>query len=263
MENILSKPTLLVDIFDAYFFKINPKTGKKELVFKSENLTESGIENALDKEEVRNGKRNKLFAILQSNKSANVKLTQNVFNFEAIAVNTGEEIVTGAGVGLITEDTKLTVVAGSGGGDKTITLPEIPVDDIILSKDGTVLNKGTDYTIADKIVTISKADISADDVIVVAPYKFKTSEKTRTITVKADTLAKGGELILKTIEIDKNNNKVADFYVRFPNVVPDGEWSIDLTSEVQPTDLAINMTVLTSDEDGNTLYEIVEVPVED
>ena len=261
MENILSKPTLLVDIFDAYFFKVNPKTGKKELVFKSENLTESGIENALDKEEVRNGKRNKLFAILQTNKSANVKLTQNVFNFEAIAVNTGEEIVTGAGVGLITEDTKLTVV--SSGSDKTITLPETPVEDVILSKDGTVLNKETDYTISDKTVTISKVDISADDVIVVSPYKFKTSEKTRTITVKADTLAKGGELILKTIEIDKNNNKVADFYVRFPNVVPDGEWSIDLSSEVQPTDLAINMTVLTSDEDGNTLYEIVEIPVED
>ena len=112
MANIFNKPTLLVDIFDAYLFKPNPLTGEKELVFKSENLTESGIENALDKTEVRNGKRNKLFAILQSNKSANITLTQNVFNFEAIAVNTGEEIVTGAGVGL-TDEVTLTVVDDS------------------------------------------------------------------------------------------------------------------------------------------------------
>lgn len=259
MANIFNKPTLLVDIFDAYLFKPNPLTGEKELVFKSENLTESGIENALDKTEVRNGKRNKLFAILQSNKSANITLTQNVFNFEAIAVNTGEEIVTGAGVGL-TDEVTLTVVDDSS--TLKITLPEKPLDKVVLFKDGVALVETTDYTIADKVVTITKSGIAKDDKIVVVPYKFETSAKTRTITVKADTLAKGGELILKTIEIDKNNNKVADFYVRFPNVVPDGEWSISLSSEVQPTDLAINMTVLTSDEDGNTLYEIVEVPVE-
>lgn len=259
MANIFNKPTLLVDIFDAYLFKPNPLTGEKELVFKSENLTESGIENALDKVEVRNGKRNKLFAILQSNKSANVTLTQNVFNFEAIAVNTGEEIVTGAGVGL-TDEVTLTVVDDSG--DLKITLPELPLDKVVLFKDGVALVETTDYTISDKEVTIIKSGIDENDKIVVVPYKFETSAKTRTITVKADTLAKGGELILKTIEIDKNNNKVADFYVRFPNVVPDGEWSISLSSEVQPTDLAINVTVLTSDEDGNTLYEIVEVPVE-
>ena len=259
MANIFNKPTLLVDIFDAYLFKPNPLTGEKELVFKSENLTESGIENALDKVEVRNGKRNKLFAILQSNKSANVTLTQNVFNFEAIAVNTGEEIVTGAGVGL-TDEVTLTVVDDSG--DLKITLPELPLDKVVLFKDGAALVETTDYTISDKEVTIIKSGIDENDKIVVVPYKFETSAKTRTITVKADTLAKGGELILKTIEIDKNNNKVADFYVRFPNVVPDGEWSISLSSEVQPTDLAINVTVLTSDEDGNTLYEIVEVPVE-
>ena len=259
MANIFNKPTLLVDIFDAYLFKPNPLTGEKELVFKSENLTESGIENALDKTEVRNGKRNKLFAILQSNKSANITLTQNVFNFEAIAVNTGEEIVTGAGVGL-TDEVTLTVVDDSS--TLKITLPEKPLDKVVLFKDGVALVETTDYTISDKVVTITKSGIAKDDKIVVVPYKFETSAKTRTITVKADTLAKGGELILKTIEIDKNNNKVADFYVRFPNVVPDGEWSISLSSEVQPTDLAINMTVLTSDEDGNTLYEIVEVPVE-
>ena len=259
MANIFNKPTLLVDIFDAYLFKPNPLTGEKELVFKSENLTESGIENALDKVEVRNGKRNKLFAILQSNKSANVTLTQNVFNFEAIAVNTGEEIVTGAGVGL-TDEVTLTVVDDSG--DLKITLPELPLDKVVLFKGGVALVETTDYTISDKEVTITKSTVAENDKIVVVPYKFETSAKTRTITVKADTLAKGGELILKTIEIDKNNNKVADFYVRFPNVVPDGEWSISLSSEVQPTDLAINVTVLTSDEDGNTLYEIVEVPVE-
>ena len=259
MANIFNKPTLLVDIFDAYLFKPNPLTGEKELVFKSENLTESGIENALDKTEVRNGKRNKLFAILQSNKSANITLTQNVFNFEAIAVNTGEEIVTGAGVGL-TDEVTLTVVDDSS--TLKITLPEKPLDKVALFKDGVALVETTDYTISDKEVTIIKSGINKNDKIVVVPYKFETSAKTRTITVKADTLAKGGELILKTIEIDKNNNKVADFYVRFPNVVPDGEWSISLSSEVQPTDLAINMTVLTSDEDGNTLYEIVEVPVE-
>ena len=55
--------TLIVDVFDAEF----KKDGKT--VFYSKNLTSTNLSNEIEQEEVRNGKGNALFAVLNKNKS--------------------------------------------------------------------------------------------------------------------------------------------------------------------------------------------------
>ena len=77
---------LLVDVFQAYFYR-KDKTGNRKLVFMSENLTSGGIVSSQENTDVRNGQGNGLFAILPGQKDVTVNLTENVFSFEALELN--------------------------------------------------------------------------------------------------------------------------------------------------------------------------------
>ena len=79
---------LLIDVFQAYFYR-KDKDGKRNLVFMSENLTSGGITTSQENTDVRNGQGNTLFAVLPGTKDVTVNLTENVFSFEALELNTG------------------------------------------------------------------------------------------------------------------------------------------------------------------------------
>ena len=79
---------LLIDVFQAYFYRKNAD-GNRELVFMSENLTSGGISTSQENTDVRNGQGNTLFAVLPGTKDVTVNLTENVFSFEALRLNTG------------------------------------------------------------------------------------------------------------------------------------------------------------------------------
>lgn len=90
---------LLIDVFQAYFYR-KDKDGKRNLVFMSENLTSGGITTSQENTDVRNGQGNTLFAVLPGTKDVTVNLTENVFSFEALELNTGaKERVAGASQG--------------------------------------------------------------------------------------------------------------------------------------------------------------------
>jgi hypothetical protein len=82
---------LLIDVFQAYFYRKNPTTKNRELVFMSENLTSGSISTTQENTDVRNGQGNTLFAVLPGSKDVTVSLTENVFSFEALKLNTGVE----------------------------------------------------------------------------------------------------------------------------------------------------------------------------
>ena len=77
---------LLVDVFQAYFYR-KDNAGNRKLVFMSENLTSGGIVSSQENTDVRNGQGNGLFAILPGQKDVTVNLTENVFSFEALELN--------------------------------------------------------------------------------------------------------------------------------------------------------------------------------
>ena len=89
---------LLIDVFQAYFYRKKPD-GNRELVFMSENLTSGGIVTSQENTDVRNGQGNTLFAVLPGAKDVTVNLTENVFSFEALELNTGGEVGTVAAGG--------------------------------------------------------------------------------------------------------------------------------------------------------------------
>ena len=89
---------LLVDVFQAYFYR-KDNAGNRKLVFMSENLTSGGIVSSQENTDVRNGQGNGLFAILPGQKDITVNLTENVFSFEALELNSAATKTAGAATG--------------------------------------------------------------------------------------------------------------------------------------------------------------------
>ena len=282
---------LLVDVFQAYFYK-KKANGDRELVFMSENLTSGSISSSQENTDVRNGQGNTLFAILPGNKDVTVNLTENVFSFEALQVNSAGERVAGAATG----NTGLIAKrAGKLGADletwqqkSRYKLPKVPqrVGDIVVSvggKDLTYVNTVAGVDNDDKFTLViangtvydgTNADVETDAAVYVVlsekngndlkttkdlkilPYVYKTKTKTTsTLTIDAKKFSEGGELWLQTIEKDEKQKAIAYVYFVFENAMPEGNFEISTVSEVQPNDMTVNMRIL-ANEDGE-LYRIV------
>ena len=285
---------LLVDVFQAYFYR-KDADGNRKLVFMSENLTSGGIVSAQENTDVRNGQGNGLFAILPGQKDVTVNLTENVFSFEALELNSaatkttgGDNAITGLIVKRPNKYGNMTVTAGQDvAGTQNLTkikLPKVPQNpkELIVSIDGveftytstlgelagndkfTIVNStnveaGTSAHNADVFIAIADAkatNLQTTKTLKVMPYIYKTDNtKTQTLTIDAKTFAEGGELWLQTIEKDAKQKATAYVYFVFENAMPEGNFEINTVSEVQPNDMTINMRVLPN-EDGE-LYRII------
>lgn len=282
---------LLVDVFQAYFYR-KDASGKRNLVFMSENLTSGGIVSSQENTDVRNGQGNGLFAILPGQKDVTVNLTENVFSFEALELNSAAKKTAGAATGVTglvvkgagtlkpedggTTFNALKMVKIEGDklplnakevsiqiGDKVLTnntqdapaASQVTKDSFIIVKDKT----GAAYTGTDSACIALHAEDAAKlttQALKIMPYVYKTKEqKTQILTIDAKTFAEGGELWLQTIEKDAKQKATAYVYFVFENAMPEGNFEINTVSEVQPNDMTVNMRVL-PDQDGN-LYKII------
>lgn len=285
---------LLIDVFQAYFYRRNA-AGDRKLVFMSENLTSGSISSSQDNTDVRNGQGNSLFAILPGNKDVTVNLTENVFSFEALEVNTGGEMIAGANQGnsgLIVKragkiaDSEFTnnITIGGVNDLSKWKLPYVPQrpSDVVLSIGGveyTRLDVATAAPTDNQFIVVtegndvydgtnaggngvyilmsatSKIKLDSQD-LKILPYVYVTeATRTSTLVVDAKKFAEGGELWLQTIEKDEKQKATAYVYFVFENVMPEGNFEISTVSEVQPNDMTVNMRVL-ANEDGE-LYRIV------
>ena len=172
---------LLIDVFQAYFYRKN-KDGNRELVFMSENLTSGSISSSQENTDVRNGQGNTLFAILPGNKDVTVNLTENVFSFEALKVNSAgkEEAGVQNGVtgnsGLIVKragrisDQELEDNQTAGGqvqqaGLSRFKLPQVPqkAGDVVVSIGGVELTRVDSLDLGNEIVDGTFAVVTEDD----------------------------------------------------------------------------------------------------
>ena len=284
---------LLVDVFQAYFYR-KDATGKRDLVFMSENLTSGGIVSSQENTDVRNGQGNGLFAILPGQKDVTVNLTENVFSFEALELNSAAKKTAGANKGVAGLVVKRagTLKPETGGttfnalkmvkieGKKfpvnekevSIQIGEEVLENVTTDK----APAASDVATAGKFIIVKSLNgdkydgttsayivLHADDAAKLAtkalkimPYVYNTNgANTQTLTIDAKTFAEGGELWLQTIEKDEKQKATAYVYFVFENAMPEGNFEINTVSEVQPNDMTVNMRVLPN-EDGE-LYRIV------
>ena len=282
---------LLVDVFQAYFYR-KDASGNRNLVFMSENLTSGGIVSSQENTDVRNGQGNGLFAILPGQKDVTVNLTENVFSFEALELNSAAKKSAGAATGntglIVKGAGTLNPDASTGSiftACKAVTLEKLPVNakdiqiqigdsiitnntnngtpvasDVAEGKFAVVKNKNGDkYDGVGTVCLMLHANDAAKlttQALKVMPYVYKIDDtKTTTLTIDAKTFAEGGELWLQTIEKDAKQKATAYVYFVFENAMPEGNFEINTVSEVQPNDMTVNMRVL-PDQDGN-LYKII------
>lgn len=242
-----NKKTLIVDVMDAYYYQ------NDDLVFYSENLTSSNLTNKVDQEEVRNGKGNMLFAMLNKKKSASIELNSNVFSFATVALQSGCDIVTGKGIAY--KVPKIVTVTTAG----EIDLESTPLKPLEVR----VVNISTGAPIAGTLVdkkftATTPVDLPIDGKAKIMPYSYETAETASTITIDSKTFATGGKLVLQTYERNADNKIIADIQIICEKVMPDGSWDLQTQSEVQAKDMKVTMNILADDE-GN-YYKIVRVP---
>ena len=138
---------LLVDVFQAYFYR-KDKTGNRKLVFMSENLTSGGIVSSQENTDVRNGQGNGLFAILPGQKDITVNLTENVFSFEALELNSAA-----------TKNAGATVTSEAITSVKSYRAGKAPIED---AENGTTTN--TNLATTHKVIKLDKIPVNAKEV---------------------------------------------------------------------------------------------------
>ena len=138
---------LLVDVFQAYFYR-KDKTGNRKLVFMSENLTSGGIVSSQENTDVRNGQGNGLFAILPGQKDITVNLTENVFSFEALELNSAA-----------TKNAGPTVTSEAITSVKSYRAGKAPIED---AENGTTTN--TNLATTHKVIKLDKIPVNAKEV---------------------------------------------------------------------------------------------------
>lgn len=235
---------IIVDVYTAYYY-VNGS-----LVYTSKNLVKGGLNTKVTTDDVRNGKNNQLWSILQTDKAVDVTLTENTFNFDTLAMLTGTEIVTGAGKGYSQE---VDLVADA---TKAITLPVAPITGAVLTMvcDG----KEVTGTLADLKVTFTTG-VSEKSVVRVYPYQIATGANAQTLTVNASKFPSGGELVLKTVEVSADKKIVSDIEIVCPNALITGDFKLDTTSKVQAGESDIAMRICAYNDNGD-LYRIVRTP---
>ena len=177
---------LLVDVFQAYFYR-KDNAGNRKLVFMSENLTSGGIVSSQENTDVRNGQGNGLFAILPGQKDITVNLTENVFSFEALELNSAATKKAGS-----------TVTSEAITSVKPYRAGRAPIED---AENGTAPNATLSTT--HKVIKLDKIPVNAKEVSIEINGKelvngnASSKNKPGTPVASANLVAEGEFMVVK------------------------------------------------------------------
>jgi hypothetical protein len=225
-----------------------------EIVLVDEDLTDCGLSLKTTTKEVKAGQYNKIICILRGEKTIEVTATTPKFNLNNLALNLGQDIITGVGEGIskvqkATLDSTLKVTL-----DKT---PKTPSDLVIKFK-GIPLVETTDYTYASGVVTFTGTTVSDGSNIEISPFVFATSDKAKKIKIDATSFPEGVELWLSTYAVDKNDGVEGELQFKFNNAIADG--SIDFSTKSERNAVDSKMTFKIIADDNDQLGEVMFIP---
>ena len=237
---------IMCNVFDVIL-----KNKKTKAVIAKDTLLDAGIEISTESNEVFGGKGNKKIAVLSSKREINVKLTDPVWDFRTLAMQLGQEITTGAGIGHAMPK-KYTV-----GATKKVTLDRTPLNNesIYVEKDGKKLT----VTSSAKDVTITGEVVEGDEVTVVT-YDFATPATSQTIEIDPKKFAQNFEMYLVTFESNVDGSQAEYVEIQLPDVVPTGNFSINTQSAAEASNTEIEFKVL--DGSNNLTGKIHRYPIE-
>ena len=226
---------LIADVFELSFWQDD------QIAITSETLTDGKITVEVNSTDVKGGRGNFKIATLHSGRDITIECNDPCFDYNILALNLGQDVITGKGIGYcMTRKYKVK--------NKKIVLEEIPYNasEVVMYYKGELLEPVTDYEISstDNItVTFSKPEVEDEQYVTVRPYRFETDDDSEIISINSNTYAKGGKLVLETLEKNTNEESVARIQYVFPSAQPDGNFEVDTQSEVQASSTPLKFTV--------------------
>ena len=195
---------LLVDVFQAYFYR-KDNAGNRKLVFMSENLTSGGIVSSQENTDVRNGQGNGLFAILPGQKDVTVNLTENVFSFEALELNSAA-----------TKNAGLTVTSEAITSVKSYRAGKAPIDDAV---NGTTATPNANLSATHKVIKLDKVPVNAKEVSIeingeeLVNGNASSKKKPGTPVASAGAIVEGEFMVVKEKNGTAFDGQGADAYI--------------------------------------------------
>ena len=214
----------IIKCFEAYLYDDNG-----DVLAVDENLTSASLSQACEEAEIRNGKHNSVWSVINHSKSLEGELQSNILDIEKIALLAGSSIVKGA----TKMHTNAVVLELE---DDTATLPQAPLSNdevkIIDVAADKVLTMGAlesgDYTISSTTVTFNSGRKPTGE-IKVLPYAYNAVDGEE-IVIASDKFPTVCKLLLKSVYIDEDQNITHDVEVEM-KVKPSSNWSISTQSD--------------------------------
>lgn len=237
------KDYMIIQVFDALL--IDEKTNK---VIAKDKLQSADIEVSTESKEIKAGQSNAVIATIAASRNITVKLAEPVFNLGNLAMNMGQDIITGAGIAPAMA--KIYKV----GAEKTIELDNVPIVNSVVIEGGVTATVTTDS----KVITLSEG-AEGDDVKVLT-YLYQTDAKTQTINIDGKKFATAKKLILQTTVFTLEQEPAYYLQYEFPMAKPVENFSIQTKSETDPVVTNLELKIL---EKGGSQGTIRLIPIED
>lgn len=239
----IAKRWAVRNVAKATFYDI--ATGK--LLTYLENLKSSDIQVTSETVYARGGDGNPKLIGFSSNKEVKVNLSSAIFDNRAMALLTGNNIVTGAA----TVYRREIVIVNNG----TATLSKEPKDGkllalYVLGSDGVESNELTvgdttnenKYSISDKAITVHSS--ITDGTQLVAYFMVDTANTSQTITVSSDKFPAAFKLVMEVLVTDFATKALYPAQIVIPSAKMEDNWQFSFKPDGDPEPLNLPIEVL-------------------
>lgn len=247
---------LIAEVFDVILR--DPVTKK---TFALTTLSDAQIQSQVQSQDVVGGKGGQVIAVLHSTRNLSLQLTDVEINYDTLAAQLGQDIVTGANVAYAMPKS-YTV---SGGATPKVTLDK-PVSTVAPDNELSIVNASgvtvTGFTVSGSSVDFTTATpaVASGDSVTVETYKYDTSATTESIQIDNAVFAKGLECILETDEIDENEVTTHKLQIQFTNALMDGNFTLNTQSAKQAVTNQTTLRIL-KPANSTVVGQILRIPV--
>ena len=209
-----------------------------------------------------NGDGNPKLIGFSSNKEIAIELSSAIFDNRAIALLTGNKIVTNS-TNVYRRNIKSITDNES---NKTITLDDTPVGDLLgvyeLGADGV---EGAEFSKADETPTAKQYSISGKTLTfhsgvdegtqIVVYYMVATDSNTQTITVSSDKFPAAFKLVMEVLVTDFHTKKLYPAQIVIPSCKMEDNWTLSFRPDGDPEPLNLPIEVL-KPADSNDMFKL-------
>ena len=240
---------LLLSVADVTLIDNETKAEYATASLKSHNISQS-----VDTSEIRAGRKNAVIATLESNKTITVELEDVHANRDWLAIAMDSELAAETNVDVRVLPQKLKV-----DDDMKIVLAKEPKNfgDVVIMKDGVVLEGKTQGETNRKEVTLSKegagANLRTGDVVTVMSYVY-TAKAAEVMAIGGEGVGRSFAMYLEESVFNNDMAVIATKTTYFPRVVPESSFTMEGSSELAEQNMTYTFTVTKAEGEDNLGY---------